>query len=448
MKAKSASADDAKRAIEKSLLLKGLTLEDTANLLQCNDKKIIELMFAAAKRIKEEIYGNRIVLFAPLYVTNICQNNCLYCGFRRENKELVRRKLSMDEIANEVKHLVSQGHKRVLLLTGEDTKTASIEYVTQAIKTVYDTKAGRGEIRRVNVNIAPLTVPEFRKLKEAGIGTYQLFQETYHRETYRKMHPSGPKADYEWRLSVMDRAMEAGIDDVGIGALFGLYDCRFEVLALLQHCQHLERKFGFGPHTISVPRIRTALNTPLAKNIPYPMTDDEFKKVVAIIRMAVPYTGMILSTRENASLRDELLSLGISQISAGSRTNPGAYSEDKEHSPESEQFSVTDTRTQAQVIHDVLRKGMLPSFCTSCYRSGRTGEAFMEFAKHGEIHKFCHPNAILTFKEYLLDYADDALRAEGEKAIKMELQKIEPGLRAKTEIMLARMDEGKRDERI
>jgi 2-iminoacetate synthase len=432
--------------IEKALKSKGLTPEETAVLLQCEDKTLLEKMFAAARKIKEGIYGNRLVLFAPLYVTNICINNCLYCGFRRDNKELVRKQLSMEEIRMEVEALLKQGHKRTLLLTGEDPVTSNIKYVEDAIKTVYSVKVGNGSIRRVNVNIAPLTTEDFKRLKAAGIGTYQLFQETYHPETYKKMHPSGPKANYEWRLYVMDRAMKAGIDDVGIGALFGLYDYRFEVLALLYHCLHLEEKFGVGPHTISVPRIESALNAPLAENVPCKVSNDEFKKIVAIIRMAVPYTGMILSTREVPPFRDEVIEVGISQISAGSRTNPGAYSEMTGHAPDSEQFNVADTRTMPEIIKEQIRRGFLPSFCTACYRSGRTGDDFMKFAKTGEIKNFCLPNCLLTFKEYLLDYGDDELRDMGGKMILSELQKItDSRIKEKTIEKLAMLESGKRD---
>jgi 2-iminoacetate synthase len=443
---KSPAKEKVLSVIEKALKFKGLTPEETAVLLQCEDKVLLQKMFSAARKIKEEIYGNRLVLFAPLYVTNICINNCLYCGFRRDNKELVRKQLSMEEIKAEVEELLKQGHKRTLLLTGEDPVTSNIKYVEDAIKTVYATKVGNGSIRRVNVNIAPLSTEDFKRLKNAGIGTYQLFQETYHPATYKRMHPSGPKANYEWRLNVMDRAMEAGIDDVGIGALFGLYDYKFEVLALLYHCLHLEEKFGVGPHTISVPRIEDALNAPLAKDIPCPISNDAFKKIVAIIRMAVPYTGMILSTREVPPFRDEVFELGISQISAGSRTNPGAYSEEREHAPDSEQFNVADTRTMPEIIKENLKRGFLPSFCTACYRSGRTGDDFMKFAKVGEIKNFCLPNCLLTFKEYLLDYGDEELRKMGEKMISAELEKIpDSRIKEKTLQKLTELEKGKRD---
>ncbi|MBU2561513.1 MAG: [FeFe] hydrogenase H-cluster radical SAM maturase HydG [Nanoarchaeota archaeon] len=432
--------------LRRSRDLKGLTPEETAALLQCDEGPLVKAMFATAQYIKEQIYGNRLVMFAPLYVTNICRNNCLYCGFRADNKELKRKQLSMEEIRKETEMLVGQGHKRLLLVAGEDQNTSGMDYVEKTIKTVYDTRVGNGSIRRLNVNVAPLSVNDFIRLKKTGIGTYQLFQETYHHDTYKKMHPSGPKADYAWRIYAMDRAMEAGIDDVGIGALLGLYDYRFEVLAMLYHSMHLEEKFGVGPHTISVPRLKPALNAPLANDIPYPVSDHDFKKLVAIIRIAVPYTGIILSTRESAELRDGVFELGISQISAGSRTNPGAYVESCEHAPDSEQFSITDTRTQLQVIKDVIKKGFFPSFCTACYRVGRTGKDFMDFAKPGEIKNFCIPNCILTFKEYLIDYADEDLKEEGEALIEEELESIpSAAVREKTIQKLAMLEQGQRD---
>jgi 2-iminoacetate synthase len=435
-----------KDIIAKSKDLKGLSLQQTAVLLQCEDKEVIEEIFAAARQIKEDIYGNRLVLFAPLYLTNICVNNCLYCGFRVDNKELKRKQLSMEEIRKEVEILEEQGHKRLLLVAGEDTNTSNINYVEEAIRTIYATRKGRGSIRRVNVNVAPLNIEEFRRLKAAGIGTYQLFQETYHRQTYQIMHPSGPKADYDWRLTAMDRAQQAGIDDVGIGVLFGLYDYKFEVLALLAHCLYLEDKFGVGPHTISVPRVRPALNAPLAHNVPYPLSNDQFKKLVAVIRLAVPYTGMILSTREPPPFRDEVFSLGISQISAGSRTNPGAYNEEREHAPESEQFHLEDTRTQLEIIKDMIKRDFFPSFCTSCYRVGRTGKDFMDLAKPGDIKEFCLPNCILTFKEYVLDYGDEELKQQADKIIQRELEKIPSSLtREKTLAQIKRLEQGERD---
>ncbi|MCX8166546.1 MAG: [FeFe] hydrogenase H-cluster radical SAM maturase HydG [Candidatus Micrarchaeota archaeon] len=438
--------EDCLEIIKKAEESKGLTLEETAKLLQTNDQKVIQVMFKTAKKVKERIYGTRLVLFAPVYLSNYCSNNCLYCAFRKDNRELKRKTLTMNELKKEIEFLIQQGQKRVLLVAGEDLRHTNIDYLEEAIKTVYSTKVGNGEIRRLNINVAPLSLDNFIRLKNAKIGTYQLFQETYHYETYKKMHPQGPKADYKKRLYAMDLAQKAGIDDVGIGVLFGLYDYKFEVLCLLLHAQHLEEEFGTGPHTISVPRIEPALNAPVSTNPPYPVSDQEFKKLVAIIRLAVPYTGMILSTRENAQLRDQLFSLGISQISAGSRTNPGGYSESEKEKFDEAQFKVHDNRSLSKVIKDISNMGFLPSFCTACYRSGRTGDYFMQFAKSGNIQNFCHPNAILTFKEYLLDYADEEMKKFGEKVIQREIQNItNPKIKELTIKKLKLLEDGQRD---
>lgn len=350
------SEQQVEAVIAKALKLNGLNQEETAVLLQCEEEKTIQKMLSAAKKVKQQIYGNRIVLFAPLYLSNYCSNDCLYCAFRTTNKQLERKALSMQELKKEVETLESQGHKRLLLVAGEHPNYSGIDYVVKAIETVYETRKGRGEIRRVNANVAPLSVQDFEKLKQAGIGTYQLFQETYHYETYKKMHLSGMKADYEWRLNGMDRAQKAGIDDVGIGALFGLSNYKFEVLALLQHAEHLEEKFGVGPHTISVPRIEPALNAPAALQPPAPVSDEQFKKIIAVLRLSVPYTGIILSTRENAGLRNELFDYGVSQASAGSRTNPGGYArEEKKHFPEAEQFTLGDTRELDEIVAELMK---------------------------------------------------------------------------------------------
>jgi 2-iminoacetate synthase len=441
---KNPSKENILSLIEKSLMLKGLTPEDTAVLLQCEDKELLQKMFAAARTIKEEIYGNRLVLFAPLYVTNICINNCLYCGFRQDNTDLKRRQLSMEEIRTETEMLLRQGHKRTLLVAGEDPTTSNIGYVENALKTIYSTKVAGSSIRRVNVNVAPLSVEHFKRLKEAGIGTYQLFQETYHPETYKTMHPSGPKSNYDWRLYVMDRAMEAGIDDVGIGALFGLYDYKFEVLALLYHALHLESKFSVGPHTISVPRLRPAFNTPFPSNPPHAVTDDEFKKIIAVLRMAVPYTGIILSTRESSALRDDSIRLGVSQISAGSSTVPGGYRRSRDDG----QFDVTDTRTLPEMVAELVKQDMIPSFCTACYRSGRTGEEFMSLAKPGKIHKFCQQNAILTFYEYLLDHPTDGLMESGRRMIERKMAKLPERQRRSVMTKMEQLTLGRRDVRV
>lgn len=431
------------KIISKSFELKGLSQEEVAILLNTQNPKLLEKMYSAARKIKEAIYGKRLVFFAPLYLTNVCINDCLYCGFRASNKNLKRKTLTLNEIRNETLALIKDGQKRLLLVAGEHPISSNISYLENAIKTVYGTKHKNGEIRRVNVNVAPLSIADFKRLKNAGIGTYQLFQETYHKKTYKIVHPSGPKSDYEYRLSAMDRAQQAGIDDVGIGALFGLYDFRFEVLAILAHAKYLDRKYGTGPHTISVPRIEPAKGAQLSVNPPYPVSDKDFKKIVAILRMAVPYTGIILSTREKPPFRDEIFAIGVSQISAGSKTSPGAYAASKK---ELEQFSVSDTRSLAEIISDILDKDFYPSFCTACYRSGRTGEDFMKLAKPGVIQNFCTPNCILTFKEYLLDYASPKLKKKGEKFIKKELAEIkDEKRRIATKKKLEELEKGKRD---
>jgi 2-iminoacetate synthase len=433
--------------IDKAKELKGLTPEDTAVLLQAQDTEQIEKIHATAKEIKQAIYGNRLVLFAPLYIANHCSNNCLYCGFRKDNKELKRVALNMEQIANEVKILEREGHKRLLMLCGEHPSRSSLDYFVEAIETAYSIRTENGgEIRRINVEIAPLAVDDFKRLKAAKIGTYVLFQETYHHDTYKKMHPSGPKSDYLWRLTAMDRAQQAGIDDVGIGALFGLYDYKFEVLGMLFHALHLDSEFGVGPHTISVPRLEPALNAPAAIRPPRPVLDDDFKKLVAIIRLAVPYTGMILSTRETAELRQEVFELGISQISAGSRTNPGGYQENSDEGFRAAQFNLGDTRTLDEVIHDITLKGHIPSFCTACYRLGRTGSDFMDLAKPGLIQKYCRTNAILTFKEYLEDYATTATRTDGETLIgKLVAETNRSGMKKMLNSRLKRIENGERD---
>ncbi|RKD25260.1 iron-only hydrogenase maturation protein HydG [Caminicella sporogenes DSM 14501] len=424
--------------IEKSKDCFGITFEEAAVLLQVKEDELLDKMFEAARFIKNKIYGNRIVVFAPLYTSNECTNNCLYCGFRAANKELHRRTLSVEEVINEARAIQNQGHKRILLVCGEDEKKTNINHIVQSVEAIYD----NCDIRRINVNAAPMTVEDFKKLKAAQIGTYQIFQETYHRETYKKMHPLGLKSDYDWRLTALERAFEAGIDDLGIGVLLGLYDYKFDVLATLIHSDYLDNKYNVGPHTISIPRLRPAHNSAL-KEVPYPVSDMDLKKIVAVYRMAVPYTGIILSTRENKDLRDELLELGVSQISAGSKTNPGGY---EEEDCEATQFETSDERDVDQVLSAVIKQGHLPSFCTACYRAKRTGEAFMELAKDAHIHEFCQPNAILTFKEYLLDYASKETREAGEKMIERELEKILDGkVKVETIKRLERIEKGERD---
>jgi len=433
--------------IDKAYELKGLMPEEVAVLLQTQDDDLIGAILEAAHKIKQDIYGNRLVLFAPLYIANHCANNCLYCGFRRDNKELNRVALTMEQIAKEVQVLEREGHKRLLMLCGEHPTRSSLEYFMEAIETAYATKTEKGgEIRRINVEIAPLEVNEYQQLKNTGIGTVVLFQESYHHETYKVMHPSGPKKDFAWRLTAMHRAQEGGVNDVGIGALFGLYDYKYEVLGLLLHALQLEKDCGVGPHTISIPRLEPAFNAPAAIKPPRPVSDHDFKKLVAIIRMAVPYTGMILSTRETPEMRDEVFALGISQISAGSRTNPGGYQDDSSDRFRAAQFNLGDTRTLDEVILDITERGHIPSFCTACYRLGRTGKDFMDLAKPGLIQKFCQTNAVFTFKEYLLDYASPTTREAGDQLIQKMLDETFKTKRKKmVSDHLRKIEEGTRD---
>jgi 2-iminoacetate synthase len=429
--------------ISKARLRKGLEPEEAAALIQTRDEGLRQEMFRAAKEIKEAIYGKRMVFFAPLYISNYCVNDCVYCGYHCSNAAMERRRLSMEEIAAEVQAMEEMGHKRIALETGEHPVHCPIDYVTEAMRTIYSVHEKNGNIRRINVNIAATTVEDYRKLKDAGIGTYILFQETYHHETYHRIHPSGPKSDYLWHLMALDRAMTAGIDDVGLGVLFGLYDFRFETLGLLMHARHLEESFGVGCHTISVPRLRPADGVSL-EGFPHLVSDEDFRTVIAVLRLAVPYTGMIISTRERPGYRDELLELGISQLSAGSCTGVGGYSRREEE--DTSQFVVSDTRTPQELIRNLCRSGYLPSYCTACYRSGRTGDRFMALAKSGKIGDTCQPNAILTFKEYLLDYADRETRELGEQAIQEHLGQIRSeGVRNKTVDRLKLLEEGRRD---
>lgn len=429
--------------LAKALLMKGLDLPDVALLSSISDPELLGDLFEAARRVKDAIYGKRLVIFAPLYISNLCGNECLYCAFRARNTAIKRHALSQEQIADEVRILINQGHKRVLLVAGESYPREGFSYVLKSIETVYSVKEGSGEIRRVNANIAPLTVDEFRQLKAARIGTYQLFQETYHQGTYKAVHLGGKKADYAWRVTAPDRAMQAGIDDLGIGVLFGLFDWRFELLAIMQHVRHLERHFGIGPHTISVPRLEPATGSDMANQPPKPVSDVDFRKIVAILRLAVPYTGIIMSTRENANLRRETFALGVSQISAGSRTNPGGYGDGEQD--DKSQFSLGDHRTLDEVVHDVATLGYIPSFCTGCYRLGRTGSTFMDLAKPGDIKYHCDPNALSTFQEYLLDYASPATRATGESLIARTLSGMTPRQRAVSEDLISQVKAGQRD---
>lgn len=439
----SRDAGRVREVIAKALELKGLDEEEVATLAQISDSDLLGELFAAARRVKDEIYGSRLVLFAPLYISNLCSNECLYCAFRARNKAIKRRALTQDEIRHEVELLIDQGHKRVLLVAGESYPREGFAYVLKSIETVYAARTPKGRIRRVNVNIAPLSVEEFKQLKATGIGTYQIFQETYHRATYAKMHVGGKKRDYDYRITAPDRAMQAGVDDVGIGVLFGLFDWRFEILALLQHIRHLEETYGIGPHTISVPRLEPAVGSDFASHPPYAVSDVDFRKIVAILRLAVPYTGIIMSTRETPNIRRETFALGVSQISAGSRTNPGGYAEDEEF--DAAQFQLGDHRSLDEVIRDVAELGYTPSFCTACYRVGRTGQDFMDLAKPGDIKHMCGPNALSTFMEYLIDFATPATREAGEARMAAELAQLEAAERRLAERLLERVRAGERD---
>lgn len=440
---RSCDASRVREVLAKGREMKGLAADEVAALMNVSDPELLGELFETARYVKDEIYGARLVIFAPLYISNLCANDCLYCAFRSRNTALKRRALTQEEIEHETKILVDQGHKRVLLVAGEAYPREGFSYVLKAIDTIYNTKSGRGEIRRVNVNVAPLTLDEFKQLKAAEIGTYQLFQETYHREMYAQVHVGGIKRDYDWRITALDRAMEAGIDDVGIGVLFGLADWRFEVLAMMQHIAHLEKRFGVGPHTISVPRLEPAIGAPLGEQPPKPVSDIDFRKIVAILRIAVPYTGIIMSTRETASVRRETFALGVSQISAGSRTNPGGYAEGQGDT--AAQFCLGDHRPVDEVVRDVAELGYIPSFCTACYRLGRTGADFMDLAKPGEIKYHCDPNALSTFREYLCDYAKPGTREAGEQRIATVLKCMDDRQRRIATDLTKRVDGGERD---
>jgi len=445
LKDKKSTKEEVREILKKGAEKKGLNVEETFALMQADGDDLLSEIFETAGKIKDEIYGNRLVVFAPLYVTNVCGNICAYCGFRADNKDLFRRTLTMDEIKEEVKILEDEGHKRVLMVYGEHPQF-KVDWIKETIEAAYSVKSGSGEMRRINVNLAPLDTEDFKILKSSGIGTYQCFQETYHRKTYDKVHIGGKKKDYLYRLYALDRAQDAGIDDIAMGALFGLYNWKFEVLAMLQHAFHLEEVYGVGPHTISFPRIEPAMGSDLSEHPPVEISNKDFMKIVAILRIAVPYTGLILSTRESAFFRRELFRLGVSQISAGSRTYPGAYHDAKCNKPDMQQFTIGDTRNLDEVIRDVAEHGFIPSFCTSCYRSGRTGANFMDEAKHGHIHTFCQPNALLTFMEYLKDYASEETGKIGYALIEKEMNKMEESNMKKLFLeKLNKTKEGKRD---
>lgn len=434
------------KILEKARRKKGLSHREALLLLDCEDEKKNEEIFELARQIKKDFYGNRIVLFAPLYLSNYCVNGCVYCPYHLKNKHIPRKKLTQDEIRNEVMALQDMGHKRLAIEAGEDPQNNPIEYILESIKTIYSVKNKHGEIRRVNVNIAATSVENYKKLHEAGIGTYILFQETYHKESYEKLHPTGPKHNYEYHTEAMDRAMQGGIDDVSLGVLFGLELYRYEFVGLLMHAHHLEATYGVGPHAISVPRIKKAddIDPNVFDN---GINDDTFAKIVACIRIATPYVGLIISTRESEQCRKRLLELGVSQISGGSKTSVGGYFNPMPEDEDSAQFDVSDRRPLDDVIKWLMELGYLPSFCTACYRSGRTGEKFMEVCKNQQIHNFCHPNAILTLKEYLEDYASEETKEIGYKLINKEIESLNDNQKVKNTVVedLVKIEAGQRD---
>ena len=440
-KAKKASREEVERILQKAESFSGLLPEEIAVLLTLQDPALLQRIFQLAHRMKEQIYGNRIVMFAPLYISDYCVNQCDYCGFQCQN-QFQRRRLTQKEIAEEVQILEEMGHKRLALEAGEDPRHCDMDYIIESIHTLYGVKLKSGEIRRINVNIAATTEENYRRLKEADIGTYILFQETYHPDTYKKVHLAGPKANYHYHLTAFDRAMKAGIEDVGGGVLFGLHaDYAFEVLGLMLHNQHLEETFGVGFHTISVPRMKKAEGNDLSGY--YPLSDEDFLKIVAILRLAVPYTGLIISTRETPVLRKNLIRLGVSQMSGGSSVDVGGYSA-KKH--QESQFEMADNRSNQEVLKWIMAEGMVPSFCTACYRMGRTGDRFMQLAKTGNIKNVCLPNGLMTLYEYALDYGDSELQAQVEKLLQRELPSIQqPLAEKKTRENLKRMKEGERD---
>jgi 2-iminoacetate synthase len=436
---KPSSRQQVRDVIAKSLAKEPLTVEETAVLVNSRDPELVETIFEGARQLKRDVYGNRIVLFAPLYIGNLCVNDCEYCGFRRSNPDAIRRTLNPDEIRAQVAALEAKGHKRLILVFGEH-RNYSPEFIAETVRTVYAVQNGPGSIRRININAAPLDHAGFRTVKAAQIGTYQIFHETYHHETYARVHPKGTmKSDFLWRLDGLDRAYESGCDDVGLGALFGLYDWRFEVLGLVTHARHLMDKFHCGPHTISFPRLQPASNVDLRES--WLVSDFDFKRLVAILRLSVPYTGLIMTARENAAIRRELMGFGVSQIDAGSRVELGGYTEAgdaQQQVIEREQFQLGDIRPLDEVISQLLADGYIPSFCTACYRVGRTGEQFMEFAIPGFIERFCTPNALTTLQEYLVDYASPATREIGMRLIAREIEKMPEG--KQKQLMLQRLE--------
>ena len=439
------SGDRVRSLIKKSLDKERLSLAETADLLNTEDPELIEEIKNGARTLKQRIYGNRIVLFAPLYIGNKCVNNCIYCGFRTSNTEQERTTLSDKQITREVEALEDNGQKRLILVYGEHPDY-NADFIAHTVETVYKVKKGHGEIRRVNINAAPLDIEGFAKVKKAGIGTYQVFQETYHPQTYLHCHPSGPKRDFNWRLTSLDRAMEGGIDDLGIGALFGLYDWKYEVLGLIRHTNHFEAVYNIGPHTISFPRIKSAAGVDISGD--HLVSDEDFLRLIAIIRLAVPYTGMILTAREPVAVRKEAMSFGVSQIDGGTKLELGSYSQSKNalQNLNREQFEINDPRSLNEIIDELLEDGYLPSFCTGCYRVGRTGEHFMEFSVPGFIKRYCTPNAILTLSEYLLDYAPRGTAEKGWSVIENNLREMrDPKIEAETRKRIERIRNGERD---
>lgn len=445
------SRQDVRRVLQKAEQCVRLEPEETAILLQNRDEETVEEMYELAHRLKEEVYGDRIVFFAPLYISDECANDCVYCGFRRSNTLMQRKTLTMDEIEREVRVMIGEGQKRTVLVYGESPRT-NVDFMCETVKKVYSVKSEHGEIRRANINAAPLSREEFRKLADVGIGTFQIFQETYHHETYHRLHPKNTvKGNYRWRLYAMDRAQEGGVDDMGLGVLFGLYDWRFEVMGLLYHTIHLEEKYnGVGPHTISFPRITPATGTPYSEHPEYAVSDEDFKKLVAVLRLSVPYTGLICTAREPEHVRHEVLPLGVSQIDAGTRIGVGGYTKQSGNQlPDKEQFSLGDTRSLDEVVRQTGNGEFIPSFCTACYRAGRTGEQFMKVAKSKFVHNYCIPNAIFTYKEYLLDYASEKTRREGETVLREHVEHFrgEPVYDVIVK-NLARLEAGERDLRL
>ncbi len=441
-KEKAQDKDEVKRIIAKAQEFKGLTHEEASVLSFVTDKELLEEMFAVAMEIKKHIYGNRIVMFAPLYLSDYCVNECRYCGYHHSSC-MERKKLTQEEIVQEVKALEKMGHKRLALETGEDPVNNTMEYLLESIKTIYSIHFDNGAIRRVNVNIAATTVENYKKLKGAGIGTYILFQETYHKPTYEYQHPKGPKSNYEYHTTAHDRAMEAGIDDVGLGVLYGLYDWHYDLVGQVMHAEHLEAVFGVGPHTLSMLRIRDAGDVKKT-DYEHAVSDDDFKKIVAILRMTVPYTGMILSTREGGKFRDSVIKLGISQVSAGSATGVGGYT----MGTQQPQFEIEDHRSPIEMTKELIRDGYIPSFCTACYRQGRTGDRFMRLAKTGQISNICQPNALITLKEYATDYGDEEFKQMANELIEQQLKQIpNDTVREKAREYIAKIEAGERDFR-